>query len=114
MLRTSSGRNRFVLAVSFMFALSVLAPFSLAGQPDRVVVVDYSVEGNVVHVTVENLSHKAQNAEVHVYATVNGEQVRGFTPVTLLEKGTVSTVVGFSQAVENVETVGINETDSPF
>ena len=114
MLKTSSGRVKTVLLLSFIFVLSALAPASLAGPPDQVVVVDYVVTGNVVQVTVENLSKKPQHVEVHVYATVDGQEVKGYTPVSLASKGTASTVVGFIQTIESVETVGIIETDAPI
>ena len=114
MLNATLRRTRIVLAFSMMFILSVMAPASLAGNGDPVVVVDYVVDGSVVHVTVENLSHKAQTVEVHVYAVVDGVQVKGFTPVSLFSKGTVATVVGFSEAVDVVEVVGINEGGAPI
>ena len=113
MLNATLRRTKIVLVLSVMFILSALAPASLAGRPDAVVVVDYAVEGSVVHVTVKNLSKKPQNVEVHVYATVGGVEVKGYTPVSLASRGTASTVVGFIQTIENVETVGIIETAEP-
>jgi len=115
MLKPTSRRIKIVLALSVAFVLSALAPVSAAGGDGEVIVVDYVVEGNAVHVTVKNHAKKPQTAEVHVYATLeDGTQVKGFTPVTVFGGGTANTVVGFTSHVEGVDVVGIGEDSSPI
>ena len=122
MLNASSKRAKFVLIISALFILSALVPTSLAAKrpapkdpgDSPVAVVNYAAEGNVVHVTVQNLSKESVTVNVYVDATVGGNLVRGYTPVTVFSKSTVSTVVGFSEAVEEVDVVGIGESGSPI
>ena len=115
MLNISPKRIIFVLALSVLFILSASTSPSFAGKGESaVVVVNYVQDGSVVHVTVRNTSKRAQTVNVFVDAMVGSEAVRGFTPVSIFGNGTAVTVVGFSERVESVETVGINETDSPF
>ena len=122
MLNASSKRAKFVLIVSALFILSALAPTSLAAKrpapkdpgDSPVAVVNYAAEGNVVHVTVQNTSRTAQTVDVYVEAIVGSNLVRGYTPVIVFAKGTATTVVGFSEAVESVDVVGINEDGGPI
>ena len=111
-------RSKIVLALSVLFILSAMAPASVAKNgpgdpPPSVVVVDYSAEGNVVHVTVRNLSNTPQTVYVVVDATVSGMNARGVTPVFVPSRGTASTLVGFLASVDSVEAVGIGESDAP-
>ena len=122
MLNLTSRRSKIVFAFSILFILTALGPTSLAAKrpapkdpgDSPVAVVDYAAEGNVVHVTVQNTSRTAQTVDVYVDAIVGSNLVRGYTPVTIFAKGTATTVVGFSEAVESVEVVGINEGGSPI
>ena len=116
MLTTTQKRSKIVPILSLLFILSAMTVPSFAGKDkgDPVVVVDYALKDNVVYVTVQNLTRKAQTVNVFVDAIVGTMKVRGFTPVSIFPKGTAETVVGFSDVVDNVETVGISETDSPF
>lgn len=121
MLNASSKRAKFVLIVSALFILSALVPTSLAAKrpapkdpgDSPVAVVNYAAEGNVVHVTVQNTSRTAQTVDVYVEAIVGSNLVRGYTPVIVFAKGTATTVVGFSEAVESVESTGIIDDNHP-
>ena len=118
MLNKMRVRTNIVLALSVLFILSAMAPASFAKGPRNpspsVVVVDYAAEGNVVHVTVRNLSNTPQTVYVVVDATVGGMNVRGVTPVFVPSRGTASTLVGFLGSVDSVEAVGINEGGAPI
>ena len=114
MLKATSNRSKMVLVVSVLFLLAALAPTSFAAKNDSpVVVVEYVQDGNVVHVTVKNNSRKAQTVNVFVDAIVGSTTVRAFTPVAVFGRGTAVTVVGFSDVVESIETVGIGEDSGP-
>ena len=118
MLNKLRVRSNIVLALSVLFILSALAPASFAQKgpgnpPPSVVVVDHAAEGNVVHVTVRNLSHTPQTVYVFVDATVSGATVRGVTPVFVSSKGTSTTLVGFMEVVEEVGSVGIIDDGTP-
>ncbi len=115
MLISTEKRTGVALLCSFMFITSVLAPVALAGKSAPVVVVEYEVSGNAVLVSVKNTTHKPQTCEVHVYATLDdGTEVKGFTPVTLSSRGDAETLVGFSQTIENVDSVGIIDQADPW
>ena len=108
-------RSSIVLALSVLLVLSAMAPASFAEKDSQpVVVVDYFAEGNVVHVTVRNLSRTAQTVYVFADATVGGMNVRGVTPVSVFPGGKVETVVGFTDVVEDVGSVGIIDDSDPF
>lgn len=118
MLNGMRVRSSIVLALSVLLILSAMAPASFAKKSSRdtstsVVVVDYFAEGNVVHVTVKNLSRTAQTVYVFANVTVGGMSVRGVTPVSVSSKGEAEIVVGFMDVVEDVGSVGIIETESP-
>ncbi len=117
MLNGMRVRSSIVLALSVLLVLSAMAPASFAKSRDpstSVVVVDYLAEGNVVHVTVKNLSRTAQTVYVFADVTVGGMTVRGVTPVSVSSKGEAETVVGFTAVVEDVGSVGIIDDSDPF
>ena len=115
MLNGMRVRSSIVLALSVLLVLSAMAPASFAEKDSQpVVVVDYFAEGNVVHVTVRNLSRTAQTAYVFADATVGGMNVRGVTPVSVFPQGEAETVVGFTDVVEDVGSVGIIDDSDPF
>jgi len=119
MLNGMRVRSGIVLALSVLLILSAMAPASFAKKSSRdtstsVVVVDYFAEGNVVHVTVKNLSRTAQTVYVFANVTVGGMTVRGVTPVSVPSKGEAETVVGFTAVVEDVGGVGIIDDGDPF
>jgi hypothetical protein len=114
MFKATSKRVKIVLALSVMFVLSSFAPVGAGGNDGEVVLVDYAVEGNAVYVTVKNTSKKAKTVEVHVYGTVGGVQVKGYTPVAVFGRGTASTLVAFTAPVDGVVLVGIIDSDSPI
>jgi hypothetical protein len=113
MLKIISRCVKTVLALSIMFALSSFVAPTEAGGDGPVVLVDYEVVGTTVQVTVQNTGKKPKTVEVHVYATVDGKQMKSYTPVAVSSRGTSSTVVGFIQTIESVETVGIIEDSGP-
>lgn len=117
MLNGTRVRSSIVLALSVLLILSAMAPASFAKSRDTstpVVVVDYLAEGNVVHVTVKNLSRTAQTVYVFADVTVGGMSVRGVTPVCVSSKSEAETVVGFTDVVEDVGSVGIIDDGSPW
>ncbi len=115
MLNEMRVRSSIVLALSVLLVLSAMAPASFAEKDSQpVVVVDYFAEGNVVHVTVRNLSRTAQTVYVFADVTVGGMNVRGVTPVSVSSKGEAETVVGFMDVVEDVGSVGIIDDGSPW
>ncbi len=119
MLNGTRVRSSIVLALSVLLVLSAMAPASFAKKSSRdpttpVVVVDYFTEGNVVHVTVKNLSRTAQTVYVFADVTVGGMNVRGVTPVSVSSKGEAEIVVGFMDVVEDVGSVGIIDGGDPM
>jgi hypothetical protein len=115
----SSNRSKIVLAISFMFVLSVMSPAALAGKGDggsspKVVVLDSAISGNAVLVKVQNLSNESLTVFVEVDAVVDGVKVHGMTPVSVFAGSTAGTVVGFTGSVSDVESAGISETGSPI
>ena len=119
MVNRAAKYSKFVLAVSFMFVLSVASPAALAGKGDdtstpRVAVLETMANGSVVQVKVKNLTNESLTVFVEVDAVVDGNRVRGVTPVAVFAGSTADTVVGFTGTVSDVESAGIIDEGPPL
>ena len=119
MAKKATRQSKIVLAVSFMFALSVMAPAALAEKGDgdsqpRVAVLEAVANGNVVEVLVKNFSSESLTVFVEVDAVVGEMKQKGMTPVTVFAGSTANTVVGFTAPVSSVEGSGIIDDGGPL
>lgn len=101
-------------AAALLLLLLATSPSTFGDDHQSLRVVGLEVKGTVVEVTVTNPSSDPQSATVAVEAVVNGEVVRGLTPVVLMGRATASVPVGFTSSVEKILRTGVHDDPNPI
>ncbi len=114
MSNQAAARKHLSVLLAALFALSVVAAPVSSADESAVRILGYTVSGSTVLVSLENTSPDPVTVTVEVVAVVGGEQVQGFTTVSLLGGQQATATVGFVDVVEDVIRVGtITEGQGP-